>query len=315
MGPYCVIVNYRTAALTLRSLDALLGALVDLPDARVLIVDNDSQDGSYETLCKAVRERGVEDRVEVVASPMNGGFGYGCNIGIARNAAREQPAKYIYILNSDAFPEPQAVRALVEFMESHPQAGFAASCVIDRGGNLRHPARRFPSIWSELDKGLRLGIVSRLLSRWEMEMQLPPSDEPIKADWVGGVSMLLRKRTLDEIGVFDDGYFLYFEEVDLMFRGAQRGWESWLVPESRVGHVGSASTGLGEVGRPRPSYWFRARTRFLRKAYGPAYLLLTNLVWVSAFATWRVRRAIQGKADTDPPGMLVDFIRYSGLKG
>jgi len=185
--------------------------------------------------------------------------------------------------------------------------------VIDRHGKLRHPARRFPTVFSELDKALRLGIVTRLLSRWQM--QLPPSDKPIKADWVGGVSMMLRKQTIDDIGGFDDGFFLYYEEVDLMFRGARKGWESWLVPESKVGHVGSASTGITEQGRPRPSYWFRARARFLRKAYGPSYLLMTNLVWVTAFATWRVRRMVQGKADTDPPGMLVDFIRYSGLKG
>ena len=102
MGPFCVIVNYRTAELTLRSLEALLAALDDLPDARVLIVDNDSRDGSYEVLCQAVRQRGLAPRVEVVASPKNGGFGYGCNIGIRRNAAAPQPADYVYILNSFA---------------------------------------------------------------------------------------------------------------------------------------------------------------------------------------------------------------------
>ncbi len=313
MGPLCVIVNYRTAELTLRSLDALLVALDDLPDARVLIVDNDSRDGSYEVLCQAVRRRGLAPRVEVVASPKNGGFGYGCNIGIRRNAASPQPADYVYILNSDAFPQPAAVRELIAFMEAHPRAGFAASCVIDRHGKLRHPARRFPTLFSEFDRALRWGVVTRLLARWQM--QLPPSDAPIKADWVGGVSMMLRRRALDEIGSFDEGYFLYFEEVDLMFRGAQRGWESWLVPTSKVGHVGSASTGLADRTRPRPGYWFEARRRFLRKAYGTRYLLLTNLLWIAGFTAWRARRVLQKKADTDPPNMLADFIRYGGLRG
>ncbi len=312
-GPLCVIVNYKTPDLTIRSLDALVVALAGLPGSRVIVVDNDSRDGSYDKLARAIEERGLQASVELVASPKNGGFGYGCNIGIARNAASATPAKYVYILNSDAFPEPDAVRVLVDFMEAHPRAGFIASCVIDRHGNLRHPARRFPTIFSEFDRALRWGWVSRRLARWHLH--LPPSDMPIKAEWVGGVSMMLRKEALDEVGGFDEGFFLYFEETDLMYRAAKHGWETWLVPASKVSHVGSASTGMTDLSRPTPAYWFQSRDRFFRKAYGGSYLVGTNLLWVAGFAVWRVRRVLQRKPDTDPRRMLVDFIRHSSFRG
>src|ERR1043165_1010306 len=112
MKVQAIVVNYRTAEMTLDAVRALLAALERLPDSEVVVVDNDSQDGSYEKLSRAARDmRGTTD-VTVLASDKNGGFGYGVNVGLRYGLSSRSPADYFYLLNSDAFPDPNAVGEL-----------------------------------------------------------------------------------------------------------------------------------------------------------------------------------------------------------
>ena len=118
---------------------------------------------------------------------------------------------------------------------------------------------------------------------------------------------------LEQIGLLDEGLFTYFDDADLCLRANRAGWESWLLPQSRVIHYGGATTGVtDQKKRSRlPAYWFQARRRFFLKNYGAWHTLLIDAAFILGFMAWRIRRRIQRKPDTDPPHMLFDSIRHS----
>jgi hypothetical protein len=120
--------------------------------------------------------------------------------------------------------------------------------------------------------------------------------------------MLIRAEVFDEIGLFDDRFFLYYEETDFCRRALGAGWETWYLPESRVAHIGSVSTGMKNLDRPMPQYWFDSRAHYFRKNHGTGYLAVANLLWVIGFSTFRIRSVIQRKSDPGRPGLLKDFI-------
>ncbi len=304
-----VTVNYKTADLTLRAVEAVLKDLDPL-GGRAIVVDNDSQDGSYEVLCKAVEERGWGDRVEVFASGRNAGFGAGNNIAFRHALESGDPPEYFYLLNPDALPDPGAVRALVEFMDRTPDAGLAGSRVRHPGGELRLSAFRFPSVFSEVEKGLRLGIATRLLDRWRVPMDAPT--QTCSVDWVSGASVMLRRQMIDEIGMFDENFFLYFEETDLSLRAARAGWKTYYVIESGAEHIGQVSTGMENKKKRRPRFWFESRAYYLQKNYGKAMRTVADVAFASAALVPAVRKKL-GQPDPDPPRFYRDFVSFNFL--
>jgi GT2 family glycosyltransferase len=302
-----IIVNYRTAEMTLDAVRALLVALERVPDSCVVVVDNDSQDGSYEKLSRAAR--GMKGRVTVLASDKNGGFGYGVNVGLRYGLTSRSPAEYFYLLNSDAFPDPSAVGELLQLLEREPQAGIAGSYIYGLDGLPHQTAFRFPSPMSELERALRLGIASKILSRWRVVLPVPDTDREV--DWVAGASMMIRREVFADVGGFDEKFFLYFEETDFCLSAKQAGWSTHYVRSSAVAHIGSVSTGLKDHRRRMPEYWFDSRHHYFKKNHGKFYLTLSDVLFAVGFSLWRVRRKIQRKPDVDPPELLADFVRHS----
>jgi GT2 family glycosyltransferase len=108
------------------------------------------------------------------------------------------------------------------------------------------------------------------------------ASDSIEVDWVTGASVLIRSEALREVGLFDDGFFLYFDEVELMHRLRARGWTVRHVPESRVFHLEGAATGLGAAeAQPYPEYWYQSRKRYFTLTGGRAGLLGANLGWLA----------------------------------
>lgn len=309
MKLYAILLNYKTADMTARALAALRRELADFPDAHVDVVDNDSRDGSEAKLRAAVAALGPGARVEVVQTGHNGGFGYGNNAGIRRALARSDSPEYVYLLNSDAFPDPGSIRALVEFADAHREVGIFGSYIHGPDGDPHETAFRFPTLASELEGSARLGVLSRLLRRSIVALPMPTT--ATRVDWLAGASMLIRREVLERIGLFDETFFLYFEETDLCRRARLAGFETWYVPESRVTHIGSVSTGMKDRARPVPSFWFESRRHYFAKNHGRAYLWAADALWLAGYASWRIRRRLQRKPDGDPPGLLGDFARFS----
>jgi GT2 family glycosyltransferase len=124
--------------------------------------------------------------------------------------------------------------------------------------------------------------------------------------------MILRRTMLEKVGLLDEGLYTYFDDVDLCLRARRAGWETWFVPESVIIHLEGKSTGIANnVVKRRPDYWFQARRRFYLKNHGALYAALVDAAFIAGFASWRLRRRIQGRPDTDPAHFLWDFVRHS----
>lgn len=300
-----VILNYKTADMTLRSAQAALIAMQDLP-GEITIVDNDSQDGSFEQIRDYVEAEKWE-RVRVIQSGHNGGYGAGNNVGIRAGMADGTAPDFIYVLNSDAFPEPEAIRELYDFLQAHPKTGFAGSYIYGEDGDRHTTTFRFPSILSELENAIRFGPVTKLLRSY----RVPREDLDVTAsvDWLAGASMMMRRSVLDEIGLFDETFFLYFEEADLCARAHLSGHSIDYVHESRIMHLGSVSTGMRTWDRV-PDYWFKSRFYYFRKNYGLIYAGFTTLVHLSAGSLHWLRCKLTGKTRGVSPHFLRSMAKH-----
>ena len=307
-----VIVNYRTPGLVVDCLRSLAPQVRELADARVVVVDGGSGDGSTETLVADIRQEGWGRWVELLPLADNRGFAAGNNAAIRPWLHSPAAPDYVLLLNPDTVVRPGGVRALVEFMEAHPGAGIAGSRLEDPDGTPQRSAFRFPSLASEFDGGLRLGLVTNLLSRYVVAPTV--RDESHEADWVSGASLMVRRAVFEAVGLMDEAFFLYYEETELCFRARRAGWTTWYVPESRVVHLVGQSTGLNSNQTPArriPEYWLRSRRHYFSKCHGALYRVACDVAWAVGFLCWRVRRRVQGKPDRDPPNLLVDFLRFS----
>lgn len=304
-----VILNYKTPDMTLEALAALMRELAVFPDARVAIVDNDSQDGSLEKIQAGVRAGGFGERVDVMPSDYNGGFAYGNNFAIERAMRSPDRPDYVYLLNSDAFPDPGCVEALVRYLDSHPEAGIAGSYVHGPEPTPHKTAFRFPSIAGELETALGIGLVSKLLERWIVAPPLPTRTSEV--DWLAGASMLIRRAVIEEIGLMDDAYFLYYEETDYCLRAQRSGWKVGYVVESSVTHIGSVSTGFKDHSRPTPRFWFASRRHYFLKNHGRLALWAANLVYLLGGLVCRIRYRVIGRPTKDPRRHLRDFAAFN----
>jgi GT2 family glycosyltransferase len=304
------ILNWRTADMTLRSLASLAPELRAIPGARVCVVDNDSQDGSYERLVAGVQAAGFGDIAEVVASGRNGGYGFGNNVAIRSGLAAADKPDYFYLLNSDAFAEEGALRHLVAYLDAHPAVGAAGGYVQGVDHQPHTAAFRFPSLLSEFEDAVRLGVVTHVLRDHRVSMP-PPEGDVDDIDWVPGSSMLLRRQALEQVGLFDETFFLYFEETDLCRRMKGAGWKIAFVRASRVEHVEGGSTGVNVKQnhlRRTPTYLFDSRRWYLLKHHGRGYLWACNAARALGLASWRVRRRILNRPEDDFQRGLQDFL-------
>jgi hypothetical protein len=308
------ILNYRTPGLTIDCLQSLVTAVPAIPGIQVVVSDNDSQDGSVEKIAGAIATNNWSSWATVMPLNFNGGFAYGNNAIIRAALQSHNSPPYVLLLNPDTVVRPGAIQALIEFMDSHPNVGIAGSRLEDPDGTPQRSAFRFHTLFSEIDSGLKLGIVSKLLDRWVVAP--PVSDKMHRTDWVAGASMIIRREVFESIGLMDEAYFMYYEEMDFCLQAYRANWECWYVPQSRVVHLVGQSSGVTNTKQPpkrRPKYVFESRRRYFLKNYGWLYTALADVAWTLSFGSWRLRRLIQRKPDLDPPKILSDFLQNSVL--
>jgi GT2 family glycosyltransferase len=314
MNVLIIVVNYKSAGLTIDALASVEGQLASVAPARVVVVDNESGDGSYERLTQVVAERNWGDWVTVIAAGRNGGFAFGNNAGLAYARAHWPKPRYVHLLNPDTVVRPDGLRTLVAFMDANPSVGIAGSRLEEPDGTPQRSAFRFPSALGELESLARIGPISRLLSRWVPAPPIPTTAGP--TDWVAGASMIIRNEVFDAIGLLDDKYFMYYEEVDFILRAAQAGWPCWYAPESRVVHLVGQTSGVTDPKqsrRRRPTYWFNSRRRYMVTHLGRPGAVLADLAFVTGVALWTAKRIVSHEADDTPERLLPDFVKNSVL--
>lgn len=307
-----VIVNFRTAELVVDCLASIAEQASGVP-SRTYVVENDSPDNSADVINAAIRDRSWHGWATLVPAACNGGFAAGNNIGI-RAALREVPnLEAILLLNPDTVVRTGAVTELCSFLNAHPRVGVVGSRLEDPDTTPQRSAFRFPSVTGEFESAARLGVITRVLRSSVVAM--PVSDISHQADWVAGASLMIRREVLQEIGLLDESYFMYFEEVELCRRAASAGWECWYVPSSRVVHlVGQASGVVHGEQKRRPRYWFDSRRRYFITQHGRLRALLADLAWLAGLPLHRAVSKVRRRDVDTPKWFLRDIVQYGALR-
>lgn len=302
------IVNFKTPKLTIECIYSLAK---DKEIIKVIVIDNDSQDGSFEKISEAIETEEWGGWVAIKASGHNGGFASGNNIAIREFMTAENPPEYIHLLNPDTVVRKDAVNQLVQFMLARPKVGIAGSRIEDEMGKPLHSAFKFHTCWSELDRGFKWGVLTKLLSRWLSSQKMP--NEPVSTDWVSGASMMIRRDVFEDIGLLDEAYFMYYEETDFCLQANRSDWECWYVPNSRVVHFVGKSSGINneKMTKRMPVYWFDSRRRYFLKNFGVFHAFLADGFWLTGFFVWKIRNCVQHKIDVNPPKLLRDSLLNS----
>lgn len=269
-----VIVNWNTRELLAACLESVLDeirALHPLP-VETLVVDNASRDGSAQM---------VRDRfpwVRLIENQTNVGFARGNNLAIPHCTGR-----YLLLLNPDTEVRPGAFEELIRFMEAHPEAGGAGARLLNPDGTLQLSCYPAPTLSREFWFLFHLDALhhygSYCMTDWD-------PDKHRAVDTVQGACLILRCEVLGQIGLFDDEYFIYSEEVDLCFRLRQAGWRLYWVPQAQVVHYGGQST--QQVAAEMFLKLYQGKIIFFRKHYGrlaaAAYKLLLSAASLARLA-------------------------------
>lgn len=302
-----VIVNYRTADYVERCLSSLEQEMRTVPGTCVLVSDNNSLDGSVDRLRGFVENRAYT-WVTLLPLVRNGGFSYGNNAAIRHLLSGTPTPDLVWLLNPDTFVSPGALSAVVRFMETHPRAGIVGTRLVDEAGNAMSSARRMITPLTECLGAARLGLLERIFPG--RAVAIPPAPVAHECAWVSGASLAMRREVLDDAGLMDEGYFLYFEEIDFCRRVGNCRWQVWYTPDAQVMHIEGVSTGIRGARKRRPAYWYASRRRYLSRQYGILGLVLADLAW----ATGRLIRVLadivrpRRDAENDPSWFAYDLL-------
>ncbi len=267
-----LMVNYNTADLVPKALAALAMAAGPLR-YRVLLVDNASTDGSRDRL------PACEDLDLAIFNDRNVGFGRANN-----QLLPHLQAEFVLLLNTDAFTEPHALEIAVAHLHSHPTCGIVGGRLEGADGALQPCCRFFPTSWGVFVH--RMGWQSWFPSARMMDDFNWPHDSVRSCDWVPGCFYLVRRSLIEQVGLFDERFFLYCEEMDHCRRSKQAGWEVHFVPEARVVHIGGASAQTTETyderSRQVSVLQVESELLYFRKHHGwPGVALHMVLVWLA----------------------------------
>lgn len=268
-----VIVNWNTRDYLRKCLETVFASVGDF-SFRVVVVDNASSDGSAEM----VRE--IFPQAHLIASPVNGGYPYGNNLGLralgfrGKGDVAEDAPRYALLLNPDTEVPSDALWRMVQFMDARPDVGVSGPKLILEDGRLDKACRRgfpTPAVSFYHYSGLaKLFPKSRRFGRYNMTFADP--DQELEVDSVVGAYMQVRRDCIHAVGLLDETFFMYGEDLDWAYRIKQAGWKVWYYPKVVVRHVKRASSRKSQ--KAQFEFW-RAMLIFYRK-----HLRATTSNWV-----------------------------------
>lgn len=278
-----VIVTWNSGDLLRRCVESLRGFYRTL-SVELIVVDNASSDGS------ASFPLWNRDSTRLVVNPENGGFARACNQGI-----RASTGRYILLLNPDTEVLPGALEALVAFMDTHPEAGAAGPGLVNPDGSLQPSGGRFPS----LRRLLAIHpVIGRFLPAPEDPLRRRDFSEVSEVDEVSGACMIVRRAAVHEVGLRDEVFFLYFEDVDWCLRLKRAGWRIYYLPQARVKHLWRSRT------NPSPNaqvHHLRSLLYYMRKHFGLGPSLLLTALYIGVYGGLLAKAMLRRLLEPAPP--------------
>lgn len=285
------ILNYRTPDLILDCLRSLQSE-VQIDRDLVVVVDNASGDDSIERIERAITENQWQQWVQLVPSPVNGGFSAGHNITFQRFSADA-----FMVLGSDTIVRRGALNILKDALERYPEAGLIGPRLEYLDGTPQISCFRNPSPASESIAAAGTGVVTKLLKSYDI--LIPVSETSIETEWISFACVLIRNSVIRQIGLMDEGYFMYYEDIDYCRRAQMAGWRIRYIPSARVVHFkggsGAVQASISSRKRP-PGYYYASRSRYFAKYYDRTGLWLANLSWLAGRSISWGRETIRNKA-------------------
>jgi N-acetylglucosaminyl-diphospho-decaprenol L-rhamnosyltransferase len=253
-----ILVNYNTAHLLPEAMTALRHAASKL-SVRTILVDNASRDGSVALIRSSFSD------CALIANDVNVGFGRANNQALPLAAGR-----YVLLLNTDAFVLPDTLEKTVNYMDAHPRCGILGVKLVGRDGALQPCARYFPT---PLNLFLARTGLNRVFKGVRMVDDMAWDHASARScDWVPGCYYLVRREVIDQVGLFDPRYFLYYEEVDHCFAARKAGWDVVCYPDTTVVHIGGESAKsegpITQTGRQIEALQMESELLFFRKNHG-----------------------------------------------
>ena len=269
-----IILNYNTKELLKGCLKSVLDSLFLIQNSEMIVVDNGSSDGSVEMV------RDKFSKVKLIVNSKNLGFAKGNNLGM-----KVAEGNYILLLNSDTMVEKETLPKVVKFMEENPKVGVA-TCRVELADGELDPAchRGFPTPWASLTYffGLeKLFPKSKIFGQYHQTYKDLHTTHEI--DSPSGSFYLVRRKTIDEVGLLDEDFFMYGEDLDWSFRIKQAGWKIMYVPEVKITHFkkqsGRENVDLEERKRAT-DHFYQTMKLFYRKHYQDKYPFFVNWIMI-----------------------------------
>jgi len=279
-----VVLNYRTPGMVIDCLDSLVGQ-VSAPQQRVVVVDNHSGDDSADLVDKAIAERGWGDWARVVRSPINAGFAAGNNVGI-----KSIDAHVYLLLNSDTIVREGAIETINRTLHEHQEVHMLEPRLEWPDGAHQISTFRYRTPLSEMLYASKLGVLGRLFPKHVVARELHKWTTGL--DWASFACIAIRREVIDRIGLLDEGYFMYFEDMAYCRKATRAGFSIAYQPEARVVHLRGGSSPVKEATRQkkrRPMYYANARSHYFRSIYGLPGHICANLLWMMGFLLGALR--------------------------
>ncbi len=283
-----IVVNWNTRDL----LSACLTSLFAHPPAglfEIWVVDNASHDGS------AALVRQQFPTVHLIENSANLGFAAANN-----QAIRASTGRHVLLFNSDALAQPGALSAMLRFLDEHPAVGALGPQLVNRDGSFQASYARFPTLLSELS--LLTGLARWWLGPYAPSPRPVPGEQPHAVDWVAGAALLVRRAAIEQVGLMDEGYFLYSEETDWCWRLGRGGFPVWYLPQVQIIHQAGASS--QQQSARSYGLLYASKLRFFSQHYGAAATwALRAAFFVSAalrLALWRALLILPARAAKRP---------------
>ena len=307
-----ITVNYGTANLAVQAVASALSQKVPDHNIEVHLVDNASPDGDAAEFQRVHKIQKWGKRVTLYREQENHGFGRGNNVVLNALAARETPPEYVILLNPDAILQQGALAAMAAFMRENAKAGCVGAQISKPDVGPVSAAFRFPTALVEFVSAASFGPITR--ASGDRTLWMAPDIDTQQVDWVAGAAVMFRMQALQEVGFFDPDFFLYFEEVELMWRLAQADWPCWYLREAQVVHVEGAATDVrsGEGARKRrPAYWYQSQAMYFQKTASKPAAAGRAIARLSGAALQLVMSLLRRRPSDLPTHYFRDYARHT----